>query len=94
MNLEKQLKTVLRSRFDGASKQRVIKSTYKPPQIPSWRDSVRTINRVNTNSCVTTKNPVQTYTGDLVKGIALFHKSCFQPIISQEAAIDVARMRR
>jgi hypothetical protein len=94
MSIEKELKTTLRSRFDGASKRSTLQTTYEPPKIPSWRDSKRTVNRVNTNVCLTTKNEPQLYTGDLVRGVALIHKSCYQPIISKEAAIDVARMRR
>lgn len=35
-----------------------------------------------------------TYTGTLVKGIATMHKSNAVPIISDEQAIEVARMRR
>ncbi len=34
------------------------------------------------------------YTGDKVLGVAVLHKSCLQPVFSQEAAIEVARMRR
>ena len=35
-----------------------------------------------------------TYTGDNMVGISIIHKSCLQPIFSQEAAIDAASMRR
>jgi hypothetical protein len=35
-----------------------------------------------------------TYTGTLIKGIATMHKSNAVPIISQEQAHEVARMRR
>lgn len=40
--------------------------------------------------------PKQTmmYTGDKVMGVALMHKSTFAPIMSQQEAIDVAKMRR
>lgn len=34
------------------------------------------------------------YTGTLVKGIVVQHKSCLQPVISKEEAIDSAKMRR
>jgi len=34
------------------------------------------------------------YSGTLIKGIAVMHKSCLQPIISQQDAIDSSRMRR
>jgi hypothetical protein len=38
--------------------------------------------------------PVQQYTGDKMIGIAVMHKSCLQPVFSQEAAADSASMRR
>lgn len=34
------------------------------------------------------------YTGDMMVGIAIMHKSCLQPIFSEEAAKDSASMRR
>lgn len=40
------------------------------------------------------KKEPNTYTGTLIKGIATTHKSNLIPIISQEQAEDVARMRR
>lgn len=41
-----------------------------------------------------TKKESPKYTGTLVKGIATMHKSNAVPIISQEEATDIARMRR
>ena len=41
-----------------------------------------------------TRKEAQKYTGTLVTGIAIMHKSCLQPIISKEQAIESARMRR
>lgn len=43
---------------------------------------------------VATAQPVKVYTGDEVLGIAVMHKSCLQPVFSQEAAKDSASMRR
>lgn len=34
------------------------------------------------------------YTGDQMIGISIIHKSCLQPIFSQQEAIDAATMRR
>ena len=42
--------------------------------------------------CTKKESPV--YTGSLIKGIATMHKSNAVPIISQEEATDIARMRR
>lgn len=38
--------------------------------------------------------PSPKYTGDRLLGIAVLHKSCLQPIFSQEEAVSVAQMRR
>ena len=38
--------------------------------------------------------PSPTYTGTNILGIAVLHKSCLQPIFSNEEAIEVAQMRR
>lgn len=49
------------------------------------------------NSWITgpvSSKPSQQYTGDLVKGIAVMHKSCLQPVFSNQEAIDSAKMRR
>lgn len=34
------------------------------------------------------------YTGDQMLGIAIMHKSCLQPVFSEQAAKDSASMRR
>lgn len=34
------------------------------------------------------------YTGDKMIGISIIHKSCLQPIFNEQAAKDVANMRR
>jgi len=34
------------------------------------------------------------YTGDKMVGIAIMHKSCLQPVFSEEEARDSASMRR
>lgn len=38
--------------------------------------------------------PKKTYTGDKVLGVTVLHKSCLQPVFSQEEAVDAAKMRR
>ena len=44
------------------------------------------------NAC-TKKEPMK-YTGTLIKGIATMHKSNAVPVINDEQAMDIARMRR
>jgi hypothetical protein len=49
------------------------------------------------NSWVTgavSSKPSQMYTGDMVKGITVMHKSCLQPVFTEQEAIDAAHMRR
>ena len=41
-----------------------------------------------------TKKESPKYTGNLIKGIATMHKSNAVPVISQQEAEDIARMRR
>ena len=38
--------------------------------------------------------PDKVYTGDKMLGITVLHKSCLQPVFSQQEAIDAATMRR
>ena len=45
-----------------------------------------------TGPCSSKPSPV--YTGTKVIGVAVLHKSCLQPVFSQEEAEDIARMRR
>lgn len=64
---------------------------YTPPTIPR---STRHIPSKDSGIGNAVKKPVPVYTGDKVLGIALQHKSCFQPVFTREAAIDSANMRR
>ena len=41
-----------------------------------------------------TSKQSQQYTGDKMLGVTILHKSCLQPVFSQQAAIDAANMRR
>lgn len=45
-------------------------------------------------AAVHAKKQDKQYTGTLIKGIAVMHKSCLQPIMNQDEAIASARMRR
>jgi hypothetical protein len=47
-----------------------------------------------TNMAPALKAPAKVYTGTLVKGIATMHKSNAVPIINDQEAIDIAKMRR
>jgi hypothetical protein len=54
----------------------------------------RAIASLNSDRSYTEKRESLMYTGTLVKGIAVTHKSNLVPITSQEQAIEIARMRR
>jgi hypothetical protein len=57
-------------------------------------DSARSIQSLDTNLLNTQRKESMKYTGTLVKGIAVTHKSNLIPITSKEQAEEVARMRR
>jgi len=40
------------------------------------------------------KKEANVYTGNNVLGIAVMHKSCLQPVFSEEEAVEISRMRR
>lgn len=67
------------------------KYSLKPPvgrrttqHIPSVGDSIG----------IAAKKDVPEYTGENMKGIAIMHKSCLQPVFSDQEAKDSASMRR
>ena len=55
------------------------------PRIPS-------LNPTDMSPC--TKQEPMKYTGTLIKGIATMHKSNAVPIINEEQAVEIAKMRR
>jgi hypothetical protein len=57
-------------------------------------DNARNVQSLNTNVSNTERKESLKYTGTLVKGIAVTHKSNLIPITSKEQAEEVARMRR
>jgi len=54
----------------------------------------RTIPSLVTPGGSTALKEIPKYTGSEMIGISIIHKSCLQPVFCQEAAIDVANMRR
>ena len=43
---------------------------------------------------VAAKKDVPVYTGDKMLGVTIMHKSCLQPVFSEQAAVEAAHMRR
>jgi hypothetical protein len=64
-------------------------------RIPAGRNTTANIPSLNSvHVGAVSSPPRQQYTGDKVLGVTIVHKSCLQPVFSQEEAIDAARMRR
>ena len=76
--------------FERAAKP--TKSTVSMPAIKAEVNKPKSLNSWITGPV--SSKPNQQYTGDQVKGIAVMHKSCLQPVFNQQEAIDSANMRR
>ena len=63
-----------------------------PPPGRSMNDHIPSLD-TGVKGAVTSKQSQQ-YTGDKMLGVTILHKSCLQPVFSQQAAIDAANMRR
>lgn len=63
-------------------------------QVPEGRRQAERIPSLDSGVGNASKAPEKVYTGDKVLGIAVMHKSCLQPIFNEQAAVDVAHMRR
>lgn len=57
-------------------------------------DMARQISSLNTDAHYTDRKESLKYTGTLVKGIATMHKSNAVPVIDEEQAKEISRMRR
>jgi len=73
---------------------------YTPPKferyVPSriWRPDTPEYKSVTSTGVGTEKPERKEYTGTLIKGIATMHKSNAVPIINDNEAKDISRMRR
>ena len=67
------------------------KSVHSIPDYRQNRSSIPLSNSICNNG---TSKERKEYTGTLIKGIAVSHKSNLQPVTSQEQMIDFANMRR
>jgi hypothetical protein len=56
--------------------------------------ATQSVRSLSTPGGSTALKPAPQYSGDHCLGVAVMHKSCLQPVFSQDAAIDAARMRR
>ena len=78
------------------SKKINTSSTYgKLPSVQTpYRRETPHIPSLNSGAGVATKAAPKVYTGTLIKGIATMHKSNAVPILNDQDAIDIAKMRR
>ena len=72
--------------FDGMLRT-VVQEGYNP------RETQKVNSRADTSHVATAKPALQ-YTGSKMMGISIIHKSCLQPIFTDEEAKAAASMRR
>lgn len=65
-----------------------------PTEIPAYRRETPKINSLPFTAGPCTKAEPQKYTGTLIKGIATMHKSNAVPVLNQQDAEDISKMRR
>lgn len=66
---------------------------YVSPTVPEHRRAAGKSIDSGVTGAVNVKQ-TQHYTGDRLLGITIVHKSCLQPVFSQEQAVEAAHMRR
>jgi beta-lactamase superfamily II metal-dependent hydrolase len=74
-------------------KTKSLSDTYSL-SIPEGRNTTTHIKSLDTGLGFATKKESPKYTGTLIKGIATMHKSNAVPILNQEDAEAIAKMRR
>lgn len=67
--------------------------TYKL-STPPGRSTSHAIPSRNTGEGVATAKPTPQYTGTEMIGVTILHKSCLQPVFTEQEAKDAAGMRR
>ena len=80
---------------DEKKKQRGLKApVLQAKPAPYRRDTGPRIASLETTGAQCVRPPEKVYTGDAMIGIVVQHKSCLQPVFSQESAIDSANMSK
>lgn len=75
------------------TKTKSLSDTYSL-SVPDYRNTTSHIKSLDTGLGVAVKKESQKYTGTLIKGIATMHKSNAVPILNQEDAEAISKMRR
>ena len=91
----KQLQAKWQIDSDTRKRTRALKSKPFVAPVNARVAEIRKLNSVDTGhtGAVTIKQTPQ-YTGNNLLGITIVHKSCLQPVFTQQEAIDAANMRR
>jgi hypothetical protein len=71
-----------------------VKTYRLKPKVEKNQEELQKIRSLVTPGGDTPKSPPKIYTGDKIIGIAVMHKSNMVPIFNEQAAVDVATMRR
>ena len=82
---------------DAQEKKRsngLARPEYRAPTLEFRGSELLSKPSIRTGAGIAAKKEIMIYTGDKVKGIAVQHKSCLQPVFSSEEAKDSASMRR
>jgi hypothetical protein len=77
-----------------ATPKRNVKETASPVVTTVYRRETPKINSLPFTAGPCTKAEPQKYTGTLIKGIATMHKSNAVPVLNQQDAEDISKMRR
>ena len=80
---KREFKPLTQSEEMSANHRRAMEHRDKYPSVDGFGSA---------NACA--KKEPNVYTGTLIKGIATMHKSNAVPVINEEQATDIARMRR
>lgn len=78
----------------GAIAKGVKTYKLKPTKVEKNQEALEKIRSLVTPGGSTAKPAPKVYTGDKILGIATMHKSNMVPIFNEQAAVDVATMRR
>jgi hypothetical protein len=89
----KQLLKKYEAKSSIKEKPKNLSSSYRLA-IPEGRNTTSHIKSLDTGLGVATKKESPKYTGTLIKGIATMHKSNAVPILNQEDAEAISKMRR
>jgi len=89
-------KSKLASAKTGVKKTQTKFIPMRTPSVRNFRrdDHSDIPSMIVSGSGVESRREPLRYTGDRLIGISIVHKSCLQPIFSQEEATDTAHMRR